>query len=121
MGRTDEAVRLVGKGGGVSMLVNCLHSSNFRVNRWAAFALGNLLGPGTRAASHRREFTPSHLARSIRESEENRHLVVKKGGLDPLVRVLDSPKKDNEAKRWVANVVGLLCMKDRTVPAYGAH
>lgn len=85
----EEAVRLVSKGGGVGMLVNCLHSSNFRVNRWAAFALGNLLGP-----------------------EENRHLVVKKGGLDPLVRILDSPKKDHEAKRWVANVVGLLCMKD---------
>jgi hypothetical protein len=48
--------------------------------------------------------------------EENRHLVVKKGGLDPLVRILDSPKKDNEAKRWVANIIGLLCMKDRTLP-----
>jgi hypothetical protein len=53
---------------------------------------------------------------SLPRVEENRHLVVKKGGLDPLVRILDSPKKDHEAKRWVANVVGLLCMKDRMSP-----
>lgn len=50
----EEAVRLVSKGGGVGMLVNCLHSSNFRVNRWAAFALGNLLGPGTNALLNKR-------------------------------------------------------------------
>ena len=47
-------MRLVSKGGGVGMLVNCLHSSNFRVNRWAAFALGNLLGPGTNALLNER-------------------------------------------------------------------
>lgn len=113
-GCTEEAVRVVSKGGGVSQLVLCLHSSNLRVNRWAAFALGNLLGPGTGKFVSSSFFKKKCLPLS-NITESNRHLVVMKGGIDPLVRMIDSPKKDNEAKRWAANIIGLLCMQDRIV------
>jgi len=106
-----EAVEVVSKENGVRLLLKCLKSYNLKVKRRVLFALVHVLTTGT---SVNLLTSPSIIQQLFIFQAENRNLLVKEGGIEQIVLLLDSAWKNHNAKLRACHILGLICKDSRT-------